>query len=73
MKLRFVQKSELMQFAQSFFAEGETVRYSNPEPGEEEYRFIVRENNGNRVIIELVSDLPIRPQETVSPTDIEKV
>ena len=44
--------------------------YSNPEPGEEDIRFILREINGDRVLLELVCDMTIRPLETVLVDEI---
>ena len=41
------------------------VKYSRPEAGEEDIRFILREINGDRVLVELIGDMPIHPLETI--------
>ena len=41
------------------------VKYSKPQKGEEDIRFRLREINGDRVLLELVCDMPIRPLETI--------
>ncbi|MDD5704958.1 MAG: hypothetical protein PHR35_03475 [Kiritimatiellae bacterium] len=45
--------------------ENDVVKYSRPQEGEESLRFILREVNGDRVLIELICDWPIKPVETV--------
>ncbi len=49
---------------------GDTVRYSKPEHGEEDLRFILRETNGDRVLIELVCNYAIKPLETIALSEI---
>ena len=46
------------------------VKYSKPQKGEEDIRFRLREINGDRVLLELVCDMPIRPLETVAIQEI---
>jgi hypothetical protein len=46
------------------------VKYSKPEKGEEQFRFILREINGDRVLIELICDWAIKPVETVSIDEV---
>ena len=41
------------------------VKYSRPEAGEEIFRFILREINGDRVLIELICDWTLKPLETL--------
>lgn len=54
------------------FQVGEIVRYSNPEDGEENFRFRVVEDNGDRVHIEDFENKGhIKPVELVHPDDIE--
>jgi len=55
---------------------GKTVRYSAPiDPNEAEMRFTVIEDNGDRVLIELIDggNYSIKPRETVLKDDIEEV
>lgn len=56
---------------------GDIVRFSEPEPGEEGFRFVVLEAHEDaippRVHIRLICDLPIGPVETVAPSDVEEV
>ncbi len=47
------------------------VKYSRPEPGEEDLRFRLVEDNGDRVLIELICDLPIPPRECVAAAEVE--
>lgn len=51
---------------------GKTVRLADHWcTGEErDARFVVVEDNGDRLFIQLICDLPIRPVETVWPTMI---
>jgi hypothetical protein len=49
---------------------GQVVRYSRPEKGEEALRFHVVQDNGDRVAIRLICDMPIRPIETVAKDEI---
>ncbi len=49
---------------------GQMVRYSRPAPGEESFRFTLLEDNGDRVLIRWICDLPIGPTETVARTDV---
>lgn len=45
---------------------GEVVRYSNPQDRmERELRFVVREVNGDRVMIQLIGPETIKPVECV--------
>ena len=46
------------------------VKYSRPQPGEEDARFVLVEDNGDRVLIELICDLPIHPRECVPKDEI---
>ena len=46
------------------------VKYSRPQPGEEAARFLLVEDNGDRVLIELICDLPIRPRECVARDEV---
>jgi hypothetical protein len=46
------------------------VRYSRPGPGEENIRFQLVEDNGDRVLIELICDLPIPPRECVASDEV---
>ena len=48
------------------------VRYSKPQTGEENIRFVLREINGDRVMIELICDWVIKPTETVPITEVCK-
>lgn len=49
---------------------GDIVKYSKPQPGEEPYRFKLREVNGDRVLIELICRFTIKPLETVEIGEI---
>jgi hypothetical protein len=41
---------------------GAVVRYVRTvDPGDEDYRFVVVEDNGDRIMIKLICDLPIPP------------
>ena len=40
---------------------GMIVKYSNPQKGEELLRFLVKEVNGDRVIVELICDDILKP------------
>ncbi len=44
---------------------GSIVRYAHPAEGESEFRFVLKEDNGDRVLIELICDYRIKPLETV--------
>ncbi len=46
------------------------VKYSKPAKGEEEIRFVLREVNGDRVLIELICDWAIKPVETLPITEV---
>ena len=51
---------------------GQTVRYAAPETDERDLRFVIVENNGDRILIESL-DFPhwrVKPRETVAATDI---
>lgn len=52
---------------------GKTVRLARPTPGEEDARYIVVEDNGDRLLAKLVCDLPIRPVELLRPSDVSIV
>ncbi len=52
-------------------AVGDVVKYSCPETGESDLRFLLKEHNGDRVMIELICDERIRPVEIVAPDEIE--
>lgn len=49
---------------------GDLVKYKNPRPGEEDIRFVLRELNGDRVLIEFVCDYRIKPLETVAIDEV---
>lgn len=50
---------------------GRIVRLANPaDEAERAARFVVTEDNGDRLRIRLVCDLPIAPVETVRPDDV---
>lgn len=49
---------------------GDVVKYSKPQPGEDDIRFILRELNGDRVLIELICDYRIKPLETVAIDEV---
>lgn len=46
------------------------VKYSKPQKGEEEIRFVLREINDDRVLIELICDWPIKPTEVVAINEV---
>lgn len=46
------------------------VKYSRPQPGEEDCRFALHESNGNRVLLELICNMAIKPLETVSIEEV---
>ena len=48
------------------------VKYSKPQKGEEDIRFVLRELNGDRVLIELVCDWAIKPTEVVAVNEVCK-
>jgi hypothetical protein len=48
------------------------VRYSKPQKGEEDIRFVLREINGDRVLIELICDWRFRPTEVVAVSEVCK-
>ena len=48
------------------------VKYSKPQKGEEDIRFILREVNGDRVLIELICDWAIKPTEVVAISEVCK-
>ena len=49
------------------------VKYSRPLRDEENMRFILVEDNGDRVLIELICNLPIPPRECVAKEEIAEV
>ncbi len=55
--------------------QGTIVRYAKPEPREETLTFVVREHNGDRVMIESLDfpDWRIKPTENVLVTDVVEV
>jgi hypothetical protein len=48
----------------------DTVKYSKPQKGEENLRFVLREINGDRVFIELICDWTIKPIESVPIAEV---
>jgi hypothetical protein len=50
---------------------GDVVKYSRPADGESEFRFLLKEANGDRVMIELVCNDRIKPVEVVAADEIE--
>jgi hypothetical protein len=48
----------------------DTVKYRKPQKGEENLRFVLREINGDRVLIELICDWTIKPTETVQIAEV---
>ena len=48
------------------------VKYSKPRKGEEDIRFVLRELNGDRVLIELICDWAIKPTEVVAISEVCK-
>lgn len=46
------------------------VKYSRPQRGEEDLRFILREINGDWVLIEFACDWELKPLETVAIEEI---
>ncbi len=52
---------------------GDMVRFMEiVDPGDEDSRFIVIENNGDRLMIRFVCDLPIPPTQVVLRSDVCK-
>jgi hypothetical protein len=49
---------------------GDTVKLSNPGPGEEEARYVVTEWNGDRGFVRLICKLPIPPVELLRSGDV---
>ena len=49
------------------------VKYSRPQPGEAELRFLLVEDNGDRVLIQHLCDLPIPPRECVAKDEVAVV
>ena len=49
------------------------VKYSRPLQDEEDMRFLLVEDNGDRVLIELICDLPIPPRECVAKDEITRL
>ncbi len=49
---------------------GAVVKYAKPQDGEADLRFTLIELNGDRCLIELISDDTIRPRETVLTEDV---
>jgi hypothetical protein len=55
------------------FTVGDRVRFKEAlEPGDESARFDVIEDNGDRVMIRLVCDLPLPPVQVVRRDDVCK-
>jgi len=52
---------------------GKTVKLTRPGPGEESARFVVVEDNGDRLTIRLICNLPIPPVELVRESDVVAV
>ena len=50
---------------------GDVVKYSHPAEGEANFRFLLKEHNGDRVAIELICAERIRPIEVVVTDEIE--
>ena len=50
---------------------GDVVKYSRPAEGEANFRFLLKEHNGDRVAIELICTERIRPIEVVATDEIE--
>ena len=50
---------------------GDVVKYSHPAEGEANFRFLLKEHNGDRVAIELICTERIRPIEVVAADEIE--
>ena len=50
---------------------GDVVRYSHPAEGEANFRFLLKEHNGDRVAIELICTERTRPIEVVATEEIE--
>jgi len=50
---------------------GDVVKYSRPADGEADFRFLLKEHNGDRVAIELICTERIRPIEVVATDEIE--
>ena len=48
------------------------VKYRKPQKGEEDIRFVLREVNGDRVLIEMICDWTIKPTETVTISEVCK-
>ena len=46
------------------------VKYSKPQKGEADIRFVLRELNGDRVLIELICDWAIKPTEVVAISEV---
>lgn len=61
--------------AKARFKPRQIVRYANPEPGEEDSRFVVLEAHYDaspaRVHVRLICDLPIPPQFTLAPEHLQ--
>ena len=48
------------------------VKYSKPQQGEGNIRFLLREINGDRVLIEMICDWAIKPTEVVAINEVCK-
>jgi hypothetical protein len=48
------------------------VKYSKPQKGEADIRFVLREINGDRVLIEMICDWAIKSPEVVAVSEICK-
>ena len=48
------------------------VKYSDPQKGEVDIRFVLRELNGDRVLIDLICDAAIKPTEVVATSEVRK-
>jgi len=56
------------------FTVGDTVRFAEAlEPGDDDARFVVTEDNGDRLFVRLVCDLPIPPTSLVRRSEMVKV
>jgi nitrogen fixation protein FixH len=53
------------------FERGDVVKYSKPTAGEESFRFVVLDHEGERVEIQLICDWFIKPIEAVDQAEVE--
>jgi hypothetical protein len=49
---------------------GKTIRLTHPAKGEESARYLVVEDNGDRLLAKLICDLPIPPVELMRRSDV---